>query len=194
MRFSRREIIHLAIATSVLAIAFGGTSPEKFLIILLVLVPTFLFHEILGHKLVAQHFGCEAEFFMFVPGLIIALILGLFSNFLIVAPGYVLISSVVKRKGYYRPLTTSENGMISLAGPAVNIVVGAIMLFLLLFVDLSDFLYTLCYIIAKFSFALAFFNLLPIPPLDGYKIFRWNKAAWIVPLIFSIIGFYLFFS
>ncbi|TET00912.1 MAG: site-2 protease family protein, partial [Hadesarchaea archaeon] len=37
---------------------------------------------------------------------------------------------------------------------------------------------------------LAFFNLLPFPPLDGEKVFLWSPAAWAaieVPLLVSIV-------
>jgi len=36
------------------------------------------------------------------------------------------------------------------------------------------------YLIGTVNLMLAAFNLLPIPPLDGYKVMKWNLSVYIV--------------
>jgi len=42
--------------------------------------------------------------------------------------------------------------------------------------------------LSQISFFLAFFNLLPIHPLDGSKIIIWNMKIWLIVLAVSLIG------
>ena len=76
----------------------------------------FLLHE-LAHKFAAQKFGCVAEFRAFDQMLYMAVGLAVLIGFIFAAPGAVMISGQITRK---------ENGIISIAGPAVNYVLAAI--------------------------------------------------------------------
>lgn len=90
--------------------------------------------------------------------------------------------------------------IVSLAGPLTNIilaVLGAAVIKLLNLQpsELLIILYPILLLIVKLNLLLAIFNLLPIPPLDGSKIF-----ALILPerdantyLSFSLVGFFLLF-
>ena len=73
---------------------------------------SFIGHE-LGHKIVAQKFGMWSEYRMFPMGLALSLVMSLV-GFLIAAPGAVMIRG--------NGITNEENGRISIAGPAVNMV------------------------------------------------------------------------
>ncbi|MCD6434530.1 MAG: site-2 protease family protein, partial [Candidatus Diapherotrites archaeon] len=44
---------------------------------------------------------------------------------------------------------------------------------------------------AYINFFLAFFNLLPVPPLDGSKVIVWNKFVWLITI--AVAGFASFF-
>ena len=78
------------------------------------------------------------------------------------------------------------NGIISIAGPIVNIILGLI--FFLILVSLGDFAYTetgylvalTCVLGTRINFFLAAFNLLPIPPLDGSKVMAWSVPVWLI--------------
>ena len=125
----------------------------------------FLLHE-LAHKFAAQKYGCVAEFRAFDQMLYLAVGLAFFIGFIFAAPGAVMISGQITRK---------ENGIISLAGPAVNYVLAAA--FLVLSAVLPQF--GMIFFIGFFINAwLGLFNLIPFGNFDGLKIFHWNRILW----------------
>ncbi len=135
----------------------------------------FLLHE-LGHKFAAQHYGCVAEFRAWDQMLYLALGLAVVIGFLFAAPGAVMISGMITRK---------ENGIISLAGPLVNYVLG--MIFLVLGYFFPYQIFSLGFMINMW---LGLFNMIPFGNFDGIKIFQWNILVWIGMVIFG--GFFVF--
>lgn len=139
----------------------------------------FIFHE-LAHKLVAQRYGCFAEFRASNFMLLFAIFLALFFGFVFAAPGAVMISGPVGKR---------RNGMISIAGPTTNIIL-ALLFFLLL--NLTTF--TPLRIIGVIGFyvnsLIAMFNLLPFGNFDGKKVLNWNKSVFFLTFAISIILFF----
>jgi len=145
--------------------------------------PGFVFHE-LSHKFVAQRYGYWAEFRMWPMGLVLALVTSLI-GFIFAAPGATYISGT--------NITKEENGVISVAGPMMNVAIAALFTPLLLLSG-GSLLYLVGYIGVRINVFLALFNMLPIGPLDGSKVFRWNKLLWGGLLIGLGIAFvYLYF-
>ena len=133
-----------------------------------------------GHKIVAQRYGCWAEFRAWTFGLLMAVISG-FAGFLFAAPGAVYI------RGY---LSKEDNGKVSAAGPLMNIVVASLLLPVLIFfpgiiLELGTLLWMICFL----NSFIGAFNMIPVPPLDGSKIIKWNPGIWIFMLV--ILGGYL---
>ena len=187
MRFSLIEIRDIIIATLALAFIFGGI--DSFFISLFAVGITFLGHELLGHKLVAQYLGSDAEFRMWPFGLLLGVITGLLPfGIIFAAPGAVYISHYVRKRIGIRYFLRNRDGMIAAAGPAVNIIIGMAFLYLLSSYDMGQFT-GLITITAKISFFLALFNLLPFPPLDGSKVFRWSKVVWLFMIWFAFFGY-----
>ena len=169
-RFTGKEIRDLIISFIVIALGFtilysNGDYSNIGLVFPIVMIGVgagFIFHE-LGHKFVAMHYGYYAEYELWPTGLIIALVSSFF-GFIFAAPGAVVI--------YSNGMEKKTNGIISIAGPIVNIILGLI--FFLILVSLGDFAYTetgylvalTCVLGTRINFFLAAFNLLPIPPLD----------------------------
>ena len=189
-QFSPGEISSIIIAWLVLSIAityqnFVGlfTGIGSFEIVIAGFVATatgFIIHE-MGHKFVAIRRGYVAHFRLWMWGLLLTLFIVVFSGGGIVfgAPGAVYIApAAMAAYGYdstYRPRDPEqENMVISAAGPGINLAFAVAFLGLFLAAPLGSFLST----IAQFGFALnvglGSFNMLPVPPLDGSKIFRKN--------------------
>ena len=196
-KFTKREVIDLLISFVVISIGFCILYSGRDLNGIIALLPIimlgvgcgFIFHE-LGHKLSAMHYGYWAEYKMWVYGLVIALISSFF-GFIFAAPGAVYI--------YGPNMTDRENGIISLAGPIINIAITLIFLVILFSLGnsimLSETNYiiaVICIIGAKINSFLALFNLLPIPTLDGSKVLKWNIPIWLVTI--AIAGILVYFT
>jgi Zn-dependent protease len=142
-------------------------SPAEILVISLVAVgPGFVLHE-MSHKFAARRYGHWAEFRMWPLGLLLALVTSIF-GLIFAAPGATYISGL--------GITREQNGKISIAGPLTNVAVALV--FSPFFVFGSGFWAWLGYFGVYINVFLAMFNMLPIMPLDGAKVFAWNKLGW----------------
>jgi len=178
------------IIISVVAIAFAFSLayaspsvllklPKEFIIFTVISIVTigtgFILHE-MAHKLVAIHYGAYARFQMWVQGLVLMVGLSVM-GFLFAAPGAVYI--------YSNNITRKENGIISIAGPVTNIIIALAFFALAIFAPVRvSFSFmgqplNIWFFGAQLNLILAIFNMLPMFPLDGSKVFLWNKLAWI---------------
>lgn len=185
MNFTQYEIRDLLKAWIAISIAFAVllvTPSLSFLVSLIVSALTvgtgFLLHE-LAHKKVALNYGCKAEFKSFDFMLLLAIAMSFF-GFIIVAPGGVFIH----KDG--RAINKRQNGLISAAGPLTNLIFAVLFLPLMLI-----FKEGIIHQIGNYGYFiniwLALFNTLPFGPLDGAKIFHWNKKVGAAMLIAAII-------
>ncbi len=181
MRFSisLREVKDLIISVLVLGLVFSFSNLNNFVINTLIIGVAFIVHE-LAHKIVAEYFDCKAEYVLWGQGVLLSLIIGLFTNglFVFAAVGFVVINSYYSSRVGFRffHLTLEESGKISVAGPLGNVLIGLISA---LFAKSNPLMSAS----VNLNFTLAIFNLLPFPPLDGSKVFMWSRIAW-----FSIIA------
>jgi Zn-dependent protease len=200
-RITRREEADLFVAWMAIATAFAiiqiapygilgpntGIDPISAAIFFGIALVTvgigFIIHE-MAHKFTAIHYGYWAEFRKDNIMLLIAVVMASLVGFVFAAPGATVIYS---RDG--RILTKEQNGIISAAGPAVNLVLcipfAAIILVaggltalksgsLLAFVGLAGI---------QINAMLATFNMLPVSILDGKKVLAWN-----LPVFLLLIG------
>jgi len=139
----------------------SGFNWRDFRFALLVAAPGIILHELL-HKFVAIFFGLVANFYIFWSGLGIAVFLKLISSpFLIIAPGYVYIT------GDSTPL---QSAIISFAGPLANLLLWFIAYLTLNNAkNLSRQKAIFLYLTKKINLTLFIFNMIPIPPLDGFN-------------------------
>jgi Zn-dependent protease len=193
--FSRDEVLHLAGAVAILTLCFAfaqqkgvSLAPGGFrfppaidlLASFLAVGSGFVLHE-LAHKVVAQRYGHWAEFRAQFMTLLVSLALAVGAGFLVAAPGAVVIQGNVTRK---------ENGLISLVGPGTNLVIGLATFPFALAVDTSR---PLPHVMGTVCFAnaiLCLFNLIPLGPLDGRKVLRWNAWAYcaVVACALGLLG------
>lgn len=189
---SKTELVDILKAWLALSLAFafiysgahllggsiGKVFSTPFLILFVISLFTaglgFLLHE-LAHKFVAQRYGCVAEFRAWDQMIMLALGLAVFVGFIFAAPGAVMISGMMTRR---------ENGIISVAGAMTNYILG------LLFFGLG-FLYPAFRPITSIGFGinmwLGLFNMIPFGPLDGLKVFQWNKVVWVGMVIIGVV-------
>ena len=177
LRMSKTEKIELLVSWLTISVAFSILFGREFLnvgsfavmlpISLLVVGTGFILHE-LSHKYVALHFGAWAEYRAWNIGLIIALASS-FLGFIFAAPGAVYISGNISKK---------QNGIISVAGPITNIAIGLIFLAVAVIAKTGSLFHTIAFLGFKINFFLALFNMIPIFPLDGSKVFAWDNKIW----------------
>lgn len=129
---------------------------------MIIAAPAVVLHEF-GHKFVAIFFGLDATFHIFWFGLLIGVIIKLFSfPLLILAPAYVAIPAGA---------TSLQSVMIAFAGPAVNLLLFGVSWLMLKYRKKMTTNERVIWIISKRLNLLLFaFNLIPIPPLDGYQV------------------------
>jgi len=180
--FTKTEVRDIVISVLVVSFifwyVFTDRYPLPFWNFLIVVVVSFLFHE-LAHKIVSQKFGCLAVYKMFPQGLLLGLLFA-FLRFIILAPGAVVIYPYKFGRWGFKVarLTITEMGLISIAGISVNLFFAAV------FGLFSGDLFVLLSVINAW---LAFFNLLPIPPLDGRKVFGWKPWLWGLMFLIAIL-------
>lgn len=188
-----KEAKELAISAIVLALAFsialnGGIqgiaklTANAVVISLITVSLGFLLHE-LGHRFVARNFGSYAEYKMWNTGLALALLFSFF-GFVFAAPGAVMIHARADLWGRRSEITNKRNGLISIAGPLINIVLASVF-------AIGGFMYPAYRQIMNFGASinmwLALFNMLPVPPLDGSKVFYWDKRVWLAASALIVI-------
>jgi Zn-dependent protease len=196
MKVDRQEACDIIV--SILAIALVFTfyqlglklEPSTFLFYMAAAIITlgsgFVLHE-LSHKYFAIKYGARARFVAWPMGLALALavvivpqvIWGPGAGIFFIAPGAVYIYAM-------RPISIKENGIISLAGPAANWALCALFLLPLLYLDLPLQLGRILSIGFMVNAWLALFNLIPIYPLDGSKVFAWDWKVWLAAAAFSL--------
>jgi Zn-dependent protease len=176
--FSKKEVFDLIKAYAAITLAFAALFTkgslnvvEAFAISAIAVGAGFIVHE-LAHKFMAQHYNCKAEFRSDDKMLVLAVLLAIFTSFIIAAPGAVMISNVSKKREY---------GIISAVGPASNLVL-ALLFFLLPFGKLSAYGFYI-------NSMLALFNMIPAGNFDGKKVLGWNKSVFGVLMGLSVIFF-----
>ncbi len=188
---SRAELTQILIAYAVLTgdlviifsqstVLFGsaGTSFLKTISLEIVLISAaaaltgFVAHE-LAHKIVAQRHGFWAEFRMSPAGLLISALTAYF-GLLWGAPGATVVAGM--------PVDDrSDWGKTSLAGPMANVAFAGVFYI----AAIADFvylrpsnLYFWLLLLAWINGWFGTFNLVPVGPLDGRKVLRWNVGVW----------------
>ncbi|MBI4158982.1 site-2 protease family protein [Candidatus Woesearchaeota archaeon] len=183
IKTSKKEIIDITKAWVAISIAFAfvlrdpSTSLVKSLFISSIAVGFgFLLHE-LAHKVVAQRYGCWAEFRSWDIMLVFAIVLSYFTKWVFAAPGAVFISGFVG---------IPRNGRISVAGPITNLVL-AVFFLILLIISSNSLVITIAQYGISVNTWLAIFNMLPFGPLDGKKVLAWNKTVYFTVLGIAIL-------
>jgi Zn-dependent protease len=168
---------------------FSSVDFDLLVTTLFVVGSSFVLHELL-HKFTAQHFGFWSEFRVNYRTLAFSVVFALFAPIVIAAPGATMI--------YGPSMTKRQNGMISAAGPLLNLALGGLFLLLLVLAPLGSLMREFGYYGFVINVWLSAFNLLPIGPLDGRKVLDWGVLQYIaiaaLPFLGVILLIFLFFN
>ncbi len=209
-QFTPREIPSIILAwavisvgvsyTYVLGAAGGNTQDIQYVVAACVATVTgFVLHE-MGHKFVAIRHGYVAHFQIWIWGIALALFTAVLSGgrLFFGAPGavYIAPAAAMGAYGYYSANQRmrdpdQENMIISAAGPGINL---AFAICFLIVYEVTNALFL--GLVAAFGFelnvVLGSFNMLPIPPLDGYKVFK-NNIPIALAIALPLWGMFLYF-
>lgn len=135
---------------------------DGFFFAIIATAPAIIFHE-LGHKFVAEAFGMSAVFHAAYMWLGIGLLLKLINFGLIFfVPAFVSISGA----GTYL-----QYALVAFAGPGINLILWIVSSMLLRMKKLDKKYIQILVMSKRINMFLFFFNMLPIPPFDGFSVF-----------------------
>lgn len=182
---TKRELMELTISWLVISLCFSARGlmySERFLMIFLASTISvglgFLLHELM-HRAIARRFGCFAEYRMWPWGLMLALIIAFASggSVIFAAPGAVYITPIALTPYISVLQIRRVYGLISLSGPIANLLLALIFYFITK-LPADQFIAFIAKTGFEVNLWLAAFNLIPVPPLDGFNVVRWSLAIW----------------
>ncbi len=155
--------------------------PDYFLLSFTIAATTagvgFVLHE-LAHRTVARNYGYRATYEVWWWGIIVCLAMALVTQgtLIFAALGAVYISPRATSIYLDERSHRRAYGMISAAGPAMNLLL-AVAFYALSYT--GGYLADIGVVGMQINLWLAAFNLIPVSPFDGSKIFAWSKSTWI---------------
>jgi Zn-dependent protease len=133
---------------------------------------SILAHE-LSHKLVARSLGFKTVFKVWESGLPFSAVFALLGITLLPFYG----STFIRQKDWAYKKELKKMGLIYLAGPVVSLVLASGFLALYQWAT-TEWLVALGTVGLRTNVVLILFNLLPIRPWGGRRIFLWHKPVW----------------
>ncbi|HII30244.1 hypothetical protein COT48_00715 [Candidatus Woesearchaeota archaeon CG08_land_8_20_14_0_20_47_9] len=129
-----------------------------------VTAPAVILHE-MGHKFAAMAFGVHATFHAAYTWLFIGVLLKLMRvGFIFFVPGYVQYPGGL--------LTPLQNAIVAFAGPGTNLLLFLAASYLLKTKRIKKNSHRIALIITRqINLFLFIFNMIPLPPFDGYHFF-----------------------
>lgn len=180
----RNTIVTIALLTLIFAYDYqkpintGSYIMQAFLAVTVALLVNKI-----SHKLVAKKFGAAAYLRLWTPGIVFGILLML-AGFKFPLVSFMLIHPFAfGRWGFKsRRFSMTEEGLNGLAGPCANI---------LLAIALRTFPDPMLSYMSFVSAYFAIFNLLPLKPMDGYKLLFWKPWVWLFLVIVNVLIFFI---
>ena len=149
---------------------------KAFSLAILITAPAIVLHE-LAHKFMALFLGLYAQFHASFYGLGIGVVLRLIqSPFIVFVPGYVSICGDV---GCTTGVPALSSAITAFVGPGMNLLLFVIAYFVLRSATkLTMRQKMLWYATKQINLFLFFFNMIPIPPFDGFGVVRGLFSAF----------------
>ncbi len=192
--FKDKELRDLIIAIIILSVIFSFPDFSWFFLVSIMIVLFSYFVRELAHKFVARKFGCMSTFKLWPPGILIGgmsiflkYFVGYFAdkNIVFAAPGYAeIVPYRFGRMGFkLARVTPKDIGLVALAGTGINV------FFAVFFKMFPGGIFQT---LSLYNGLIALFNLIPIPPLDGSKIFMWSMMTWLFLVFVSVLIVFVF--
>lgn len=201
----RQEFRDLVVSMVALGVAFAVMffgAPDRIAFLLspafipaaavatVIVAVSFVPHE-MAHRVTARAIDAYAEYEMWTPGVVLAVVSSLL-GVVIAAPGGVVLSYMPsERYGQWSGFVPKQHGIIAVVGPLMNLSLAVIFAFAANFggpLFMGQNVFALGALVNSY---LAVFNLLPFYPLDGYRILRWNESTWIGAMVLALLTFLL---
>jgi len=162
----------MLLAAAALAIAFSYPVLALLPMVAVALLFSFVPHE-LAHKICAEQLGYRARFRAWPWGIVLSLALS-------VATGGLVKFGAVGAVHVEGRADSKDVAEIALAGPLTNIV-------LALLFSLAAGIFSPLNLLVVANVSLGVFNLLPFPPLDGYRVASYNRTLWLAAFAASLV-------
>ncbi len=198
MEFSKREKFDLLMSTtiisflSILYLILSGRGWIGQFIISFVAVGLSILARVAVQKRIGKKYDINVEYKIDHNLIFIAVLIGLLTNGAITfsAIGYTILSTLFsERIGHkYKNISYEESGKIALSGIITHLILA--LSSLVLYPINRPFFNE----ILKANTFMAIFNLIPIPPIDGHKIFWWSRLVWVTIFIISLFMMFFGFS
>jgi len=200
-KFTPEEVRALVIAILVVSFIVGFNDGRKtfefghwisnFIFVLIMVTVTFLIYET-GHRVAGFHAGFKVEYQLWWYGCLFGIIVALVTKGIIwwvLLPGGIMIHHMtIHRLGWFRYGTNVKAyGFIALAGPLSCIAFGTILKTVTLYFPYLPFPAATIDRIFVFNVVFGAVQLLPLPPLDGSRIFYYSRLwyAWLFGFLVS---------
>ena len=151
--------------------------PLVLLVSLFSIVLAFSAHEG-AHRFIAIRLGAIAFFKKWNLGLLLIIVSSLVGS-LFATAGAVQFTGITDE---------SKIGKSALAGPATNLIIGTSVYGIYLLGGFSSISLVgfLLINIFRINLWLGLFNMIPIPPIDGSKVFRWDLKIFVIVIVIAV--------
>ena len=137
----------------------------------------------LAHKVVARRCGCTTEYQFWGLGAVTMFLTAWIFGSIFAKPSRTVIQSKTAQ-------TTEESARIMIAGPLVSLTIAILSLFLIPFGELFQLAGSMGF---SLNMLACVYALIPVIPMDGKKIYDWNKRIWAAIFIPMLIVYSVIF-
>lgn len=200
---TRDEIEGIAISAAALTAGFtvlyfwtagGGVGPIiAGSVVTGVLVAVSFIPHVMAHRLTARSMDAYAEYELWLPGAAVAVLTG-FLGFVFAATGGIkTYTRTGERYGLMVPeLDVKMIGYMALAGPLINISLSVLFAFAATTATVPTVAdVNVLELGSRINSFIALATLVPVYPMDGYKVLRFSTRMWLLTIGMAVLSFFL---
>jgi Zn-dependent protease len=168
-----------------------GTGLINLFIAIIIVTISVLWHE-LGHRITASSIGQKVEYKLYSFGILAGILLAIITNgnwWFLIVNGIVINLIPIQRLGFFKYGPNMYGvGQVAAWGPLFSIILAFVFKILWVVVPSEILLKAI-----HFNIAYAVWNILPIPPADGSRVFFGSRLAYIFEFAIIIVAGILLF-